>query len=580
MTVKQNKLKPDRANAKLVEELQAVCGRRRVITSARYTLRYRRGFRGQPGNATAVVRPRSLTETWRILQICVQNDAAIIMQAANTGLTGGSTPTQQDYGRPLIVINMMLVDRIDLISGGEQVLCLPGATLYRLEEKLHPLGRQPHSVIGSSCIGASVIGGISNNSGGSLIKRGPAYTELALFAQLDATGRLQLVNELGIDLGTDPHQVLSRIDSNSYSDLVNSRPGRAGSDSEYASHVRDIHAKTPARFNADPRRLNGASGCAGKVAVLAVRLDTFPSEPDETVFCLGSNTTEVFSKLRRTTLSDAPNLPVAAEYMNRDAIDVTRSYGKDTFWAIRLLGTSFMPKLYAWKGRIDGLTLSGPFKSSSMSDRFLQRISKLLPDILPSRMAAHRDLFQHHLLVKTAGSGTAWMRKHLTDLVSADQDISWFETTPEEAKRAFLVRFAVAGAALRRSIVAERNGLPLVALDIALPRNIEDWLEVLPDHLAAGCDAILYYGHFFCHVFHQDYVLKPGVDPEAFKGEILRLLDARGAEYPAEHNVGHAYIAKANLRKFYDHLDPTNSFNPGIGGVSVKKNIGYFHIQE
>lgn len=42
-------------------------------------------------------------------------------------------------------------------------------------------------MIGSSCIGASVIGGVCNNSGGSLVKRGPAYTEMALYAQLGKT---------------------------------------------------------------------------------------------------------------------------------------------------------------------------------------------------------------------------------------------------------------------------------------------------------------------------------------------------------------------------------------------------------
>jgi D-lactate dehydrogenase len=42
-------------------------------------------------------------------------------------------------------------------------------------------------VIGSSCIGASVIGGICNNSGGSLVQRGPAYTEMSLFARLTKT---------------------------------------------------------------------------------------------------------------------------------------------------------------------------------------------------------------------------------------------------------------------------------------------------------------------------------------------------------------------------------------------------------
>ncbi|WP_457319459.1 hypothetical protein, partial [Stenotrophomonas sp. P5_B8] len=43
------------------------------------------------------------------------------------------------------------------------------------------------------------------------------------------------------------------------------------------------------------------------------------------------------------------------------------------------------------------------------------------------------------------------------------------------------------------------------------------------------------------------------------------LLDQRGAEYPAEHNVGHLYPAKPALAAFYRQLDPTNAFNPGIG---------------
>ncbi|VEA32276.1 D-lactate dehydrogenase [Salmonella enterica subsp. enterica] len=67
-------------------------------------------------------------------------------------------------------------------------------------------------MIGSSCIGASVIGGICNNSGGSLVQRGPAYTEMSLFARIDEQGKLQLVNHLGIDLGHTPEQILSKLD--------------------------------------------------------------------------------------------------------------------------------------------------------------------------------------------------------------------------------------------------------------------------------------------------------------------------------------------------------------------------------
>ena len=50
------------------------------------------------------------------------------------------------------------------------------------------------------------------------------------------------------------------------------------------SKVRDIDANTPARFNADGRRLYEASGCAGKIAVLAVRLDTYPIPNRSQVF--------------------------------------------------------------------------------------------------------------------------------------------------------------------------------------------------------------------------------------------------------------------------------------------------------
>ena len=53
---------------------------------------------------------------------------------------------------------------------------------------------------------------------------------------------------------------------------------------------------------------------------------------------------------------------------------------------------------------------------------------------------------------------------------------------------------------------------------------------------------------------------------------MLDLLDARGAQYPAEHNVGHLYTAKPEHAQFYRKLDPTNSFNPGIGHTSKKKN--------
>jgi hypothetical protein len=193
-----------------LQALRAIVGRRHVITGAA-TRRYRVGFRCGEGPCLAVVQPETLVEQWRILQACVAADKIVIHQAANTGLTGGSTPDGSAYDREVIILSTQRLGGVQVIDSGRQVICLPGATLYELERTLKPYGREPHSVIGSSCLGASVIGGVCNNSGGALVRRGPAYTELALFAQLGADGRFNLINHLGIRLGEDPEEILGRL---------------------------------------------------------------------------------------------------------------------------------------------------------------------------------------------------------------------------------------------------------------------------------------------------------------------------------------------------------------------------------
>ena len=129
-----------------------------------------------------------------------------------------------------------------------------------------------------------------------------------------------------------------------------------------------------------------------------------------------------------------------------------------------------------------------------------------------------------------------------------------------------------AGAAIRYRAVHHREVEDILALDIALKRNDRDWFETFPEDVRAQIHHALYYGHFFCHVFHQDYVVRKGCDVEMLKRRLCELLDARGAEYPAEHNVGHLYRAKPALEAFYRELDPTNSFNPGIGITSKVKD--------
>ncbi|OAE07812.1 D-lactate dehydrogenase [Pantoea sp. OXWO6B1] len=554
----------------LIADLRRLVGSGNLLTEAAHTARYRKGFRSGDGDALAVVFPATLLELWRVLQTLVNADAIILMQAANTGLTEGSTPQGNDYDRPLVIISTLRLDKLQLIDKGKQVLAFPGSTLYQLEKILAPLGREPHSVIGSSCIGASVLGGICNNSGGSLIKRGPAYSEMALFAQIDAQGRLKLVNHLGIDLGTSPEEILGRLDDDRWQPNDVLHDGRHASDHDYAERVRDVHADTPARFNADARRLFEASGCAGKLAVFAVRLDTFAREPQQQVFYIGTNDASVLGDLRCHMLANFKNLPVAAEYMHRDIYDIAEVYGKDTFLMIDKLGTDKMPLFFTLKGRVDGWLSKVSFIKPHLSDRLLQRLSRLFPVHLPRRMKQYRDKYQHHLMLKMSGDGIAEARDYLREFFREGGG-EFFECEGKEGAHAFLHRFAAAGAAVRYHAVHADEVEDILALDIALRRNDKAWFENLPDEITQSLSHRLYYGHFFCHVFHQDYIVKKGVDVHALKEKMLAILHTRGAEYPAEHNVGHLYEAQPQLASFYRKLDPTNSFNPGIGKTSKLK---------
>lgn len=553
----------------LITSLQNVVGRRHVITGARKTERFRRGYRSGEGTALAVVRPGTLLEQWQVLQVCVAADVIVILQAANTGLTEGSTPNGA-YERDVVLINTRRIGTIRTLDGGRQVIALAGATLFRLERLLAPLGRQPHSVIGSSCIGASIIGGVCNNSGGTLVERGPSFTELSLFAKLDSKGKLQLVNHLDINLGSTPEEILARLDTGQYAEADVNTTDRRASDTEYARHVRDVNASTPARFNADKRRLVEASGCAGKLAIFAVRLDTFPAQESEKVFYIGTNDPNDLTTLRRHMLSHFETLPVSAEYMHRECFDITQRYGKDTVILIDKLGTERLPTFFAIKGAIDA-RLNKLRLTRGMTDLIMQGLSKLWPEILPPRILQFRRYYDHHLILKTHANGGVEAAQYLERSFEGNGR-GYFECTHQEAKIASLHRFAAAGAAVRYKAIHRKRMEDILALDIALRRNDRDWLEKLPADIEEQLIHKLYYGHFMCHVLHQDYIVKRGANVADLKARLLKILDHRGAEYPAEHNVGHLYAAKPDLAAFYRRCDPTNTFNPGIGKTSRLRN--------
>jgi D-lactate dehydrogenase len=243
-------------------------------------------------------------------------------------------------------------------------------------------------------------------------------------------------------------------------------------------------------------------------------------------------------------------LPVSGEYLHRDCYDASKKYGKDTFIVINKLGAKFIPKMFALKRNVDRIADNLKFLPSKLSDKIMQYMSYLWPNHLPKRMEAFRDQYEHHWIVEMSDQGVDEARHYLTGFFQRHEG-SFFECTQEEGEKAILHRFVAGGAIGRLHAMKAKELGSVMTIDVAFPRNEKDWFETLPPEINELIAVKLYYGHLFCHVMHQNYILKKGVDGKALKNKILATFDARGAEYPAEHNVGHEYFAKDCLKAFY-----------------------------
>ena len=238
-----------------------------------------------------------------------------------------------------------------------------------------------------------------------MVQRGPSYTELALYARINEKGSLELINELDIYLGDEPEEILKNLEDKKYEkkDIIHSK--KIASDNMYSQIVRDIDSKTPARFNSDNRLLYGASGSSGKVAVFAVRLDTYPKPKKNQVFYVGTNDPKVFWKIRRDILSKFETLPILGDYLHKDCYDAAKKYSKDNFIVIEKLGTKFLPTLFELKRSVDLLSKKFSFLPNKLSDKIMQFFSGLLPNHLPKRMESFRDLYEHHWIIEMGDEG-------------------------------------------------------------------------------------------------------------------------------------------------------------------------------
>ena len=142
-----------------------------------------------------------------------------------------------------------------------------------------------------------------------------------------------------------PEEILANLENQRYQRKDIQLDCGKGHDHAYCNHVRQVDEDSPARFNADPARHYEASGCAGKLAIFAVRLDTFVAENKTAVFYIGTNQTEALNDLRRHMLANFNSYRFPASIFIVTRFDVAAKYGKDTFWVIKKFGTHLVAEV-------------------------------------------------------------------------------------------------------------------------------------------------------------------------------------------------------------------------------------------
>ena len=71
--------------AQVLAKLTELLGAANIQADPEKNEHYRMGWRSGGGSALAVLFPQTLLEIWRSLEVCVEGNCIIIMQAAKTG---------------------------------------------------------------------------------------------------------------------------------------------------------------------------------------------------------------------------------------------------------------------------------------------------------------------------------------------------------------------------------------------------------------------------------------------------------------------------------------------------------------
>lgn len=582
----------------LFTTLKRIVGRKYVLdgrAKTTETSQYLKGSRLGRGKALYIVKPTKLKQILEIVQHAVDADCVILVQGQNTGLTGGSVPrdAQDQDDRPTVIISMKELDTIFPIDDGNRVVCFAGAGLADLSNfvEFNFPDRESHSILGSTFLNPTTAAGISLGSGGTQCRKGPAFTERALYLKVvpDKFGKnvVKVVNRLGVE-GFDHEE--GEFDSHlrhdgavplldRYTDFVNGGHDRnmrksnqtygnePASDRDYKNRLCQDNDK-PSRYNAD------TSGCdcnrsEGKVLILASVHDTFPRPSQTKTFWVSFDSLETTLQFRRQVCLDNPNdLPVSLEYMDRDSFDVIDRAGRAMGNVIKVVGVSspFVKTLWNVKLWIEALDFEG---APLWLDKLLYTINPVVPSLLPGPIMKLGREKDHHVAMTVGdfdGSLDRCLERMKKFQVEHAGKINVHECTSAWQMKGLTAFRFVAAPAFRTWCVGE--GAQGFSVDYALPKNGGEAPPLSPH---AAPIKRMRYSHFGCNVVHEDLAFAPGVDIHEVKMQLKKTVEHKcGGKLPAEHGHGTEYVASEEARQRWKGMDPLNVMNPGIGGLSSK----------
>ncbi len=539
----------------LPNKLQQIVGTANVISGIHEdssNTMYLKGARLGRGRALAIVTPTTLSEALKVLRAVVDSNCVVVPQGSNTGLTGGSVPREDcdpcPRPRPPVIISMKKLDTMFPIDDGTKVVCLAGSGIATLAQSLPAWGfpdRESHSTLGSTFLNPTTAAGVAFGSGGTQLRKGPAYTDRALYVKVveNKWGRkvLEVVNTLGIegiedddfvnekDVGS---AVVEQLDTyatdvrNGYrrpmaNSSVSSNGRAMASDRTYKEKVCKTEEPSISRFNADTRGAD-CNRSEGKVLILATVHDTFPKPAEKKTFWISCTDLETALEFRKEVcLDNADDLPMSVEYMDRDSFDVIDRSGRVMGNIIKVVGMgSIIGMMWKVKLQIEALPLDG---AELFCDKFLHLMNKFTPALLPSRMMEMGKKYDHHIAITVGDFGNNEMERIMQRIQqfkkSKGEKIEIQECMNDSEEMSITAFRFVAAPAFRTYCVGEN--IQGFSVDYALPNN-GGHVPLLFEEGGEGGDhpvpiKRMRYSHFGCNVVHEDLAYDLGVDTHAAK---------------------------------------------------------------